>query len=399
MEITLDTDWGAKGAQLTGAQVQGFIKSMFRQLLNADNTLAQKDTLLQNDINQLGTKINGLQAQLNAITDGCLVAYHRKSDNWPCAVPFWEWPAIEESGEVADGVLVLIDGQAPILVAPTEEKLAWSKNIYDVDLKVGTDFELAYADFTGQTRTAALIAKRNELFGTTDLTASNYAALYCYNYDRSYQFNDIAAEKITTIGVLKNRWWLPSIAELVVIWKHKFAINVCLSVITGATLLTDGWYWSSTEATSSTVWRLNMKTGAIQGSNNKVAYLHQTRAITSFYNPSIFNGESDLENGVSIIDNRFIRYGDCAVFLADENAKPIAIKYPLTEEKIQAAIVNHKYTSSQIDLIRNNYQLAQAEGFDTELKTTYTQQYLTLQQWQSNALLISQGAIQRQVAP
>ncbi len=270
MDITLDTDWGAKGAQLTGGQVQVFIKQQFRELI-------AKDTTLQTNVDDLSTKLTEQEPQINAITDGCFVAYHRKSDNWPVAVPYWEWPEIEVSGEVADGVLVLIDGQAPILVAPTDKKLYWSKYNVDIDLKVGLNHELAYADFTGQTRTAALISKKADLFGTDEVESKEYAATWCYEYDRSYLHHDLIADKIVTIGILKNRWWLPSIAELVVIWKHKYAINLCLSVIKDAMPLLDAWYWSSTEATASTVWRLHMGTGAIQGNNNKISYLPNPR--------------------------------------------------------------------------------------------------------------------------
>ena len=31
-EITMETDWGARGAQLTGAQVQDFIKGQLKAL-------------------------------------------------------------------------------------------------------------------------------------------------------------------------------------------------------------------------------------------------------------------------------------------------------------------------------------------------------------------------------
>lgn len=386
MDITLDTDWGAKGAQLTGAQVQAFLKQQLRELIAKDKTL-------QNDITSLSNRLTIQESQVDAATDGCMVAYHRKSDNWPVAVPYWEWPEIEASGEVADGVLVLIDGQAPILVAPTDRKLFWSKYNFEVDIKVGLDHELAYADFTGQTRTAALLAKSADLFGTADTIAEEYAAAWCFNYDRSYKYHDLVSDKIVNIGVLRTKWWLPSIAELVVIWKHKYAINLCLSVIKDAMPLSDTWYWSSTEATASTVWRLHMGTGAIQGNNNKISYQHQTRAITSFYNPSIFNGDSDADNEVVIADSRFKRFGDCAVFIADENAKPIAIKYPLTEDKIQTAIINHRYTDGKISLITTNYQLSMAEGFDAELKAQYVKEYNSLQRFQTDALTISKGAL------
>lgn len=384
MEVTLDTDWGAKGAQLTGAQVQAFIKQQLRALIAKDNTF-------QGDLDKLSERLTIQESQVDAATDGCLVAYHRKSDNWPVAVPYWEWPEIEASGEVADGVLVLVDGQAPILVAPTDRKLLWAKYNYEVDIKVGMDHELAYADFTGQTRTAALMAKSPNLFGTADTIANDYAAAWCYNYDRSYKYHDTVLDKIVTIGVLKNKWWLPSIAELVIIWKHKYAINLCLSVIKDAMPLTDTWYWSSTEATASTVWRLHMGTGAIQGNNNKISYQHQTRAITSFYDPSIFNSDADADNEVEIADSRFKRFGDCAVFIADENAQPIAIKYPLTEDKIQLALINHRYTDNKISMITTNYQLSQVEGFDAKLKEQYALEYASLQRYQANALTISQG--------
>lgn len=37
--ITMDTDWGAKGAQLTGAEVQAFIKEQLKALMDADAAL------------------------------------------------------------------------------------------------------------------------------------------------------------------------------------------------------------------------------------------------------------------------------------------------------------------------------------------------------------------------
>ena len=37
-EITMETDWGAKGAQLTGAQVQAFIKEQLTALHEKDTS-------------------------------------------------------------------------------------------------------------------------------------------------------------------------------------------------------------------------------------------------------------------------------------------------------------------------------------------------------------------------
>lgn len=401
MAITLDTDWGAKGAQLTGAQVQAFIKGQFRELIAKDTAL---ETTINNNANistkadkNLNEKIDALKSLVDALNEGCFVAYHRKEDNWPVAVPYWEWPDLEDSGEVADGVLVLIDGQAPIVVAPTEKKLSWSKANYAVDTRVGTAYELAYADFTGQCRTASLMAKREKLFETESLTESEYAPSWCFNYDRSYEYNNSKTDKLTVVGITKNKWWLPSIGELLIIRKHKHAINRCLSVIKDATLIQDTWYWSSTEASATTVWRLHMGNGAIKGGNNKISYKHQTRAIASFYNPRIFNGEQDLENEITFADARITTYGDVAVFLENETAPPVAIKYPLTKEKIQSAIIAREYTTEDVARIQSNYLISQSESFDdAELKQQYSKEYTKLQKYQANAIKVSQGAFAKQ---
>lgn len=43
-EITMDTDWGARGAQLTGAQVQAFIKGELKKLQEKDDEIEKKVT-------------------------------------------------------------------------------------------------------------------------------------------------------------------------------------------------------------------------------------------------------------------------------------------------------------------------------------------------------------------
>ena len=271
--ITMDTDWGAKGAQLTGQQVQDFIKSQFRALI-------EKDTTLQNQINNLNTELGEANPQLLAATDGCFVTYHRKSDNWPLAVPYWKWAAFEAAGEVADGVLVLVDGQAPIIVAPTQAPttLTWSANAVGVDTSVGGDYNKAYVDYTGKTRTAAIMAKAVELFGEAEENWVNYAPGFCNAYSRQYDKGDG-----TMIGIGAGGWWLPSIAELLTIWKHKYAINLCLSVISGASQLTESWYWSSTELSATGAWYLGLNDGGLSRWGDKVQGSGYVRAVAAFH--------------------------------------------------------------------------------------------------------------------
>lgn len=271
-QITMDTDWGAKGAQLTGAQVQAFIKGQLQ-------SLHDKDTALQEQITGLNTNLGNANPQLRAATDGCFVTYHRKSNNFPLAVPYQSWPALEQAGEVADGVLVLIDGQAPIIVAPTQTNLKWSKNAIAVNADTGGDYTKAYVDYTGKTRTAAIMAKGVELFGENEEEWTQYAPAWCNAYDRSYNKGDEAG---TMIGIGAGKWWLPSIAELLTIWKHKYAINLCLSVISGASQLSESWYWSSTEFSATHAWGLYLNDGHL-GWYGKVQDSRYVRAVAAFH--------------------------------------------------------------------------------------------------------------------
>jgi hypothetical protein len=265
-EITMETDWGAKGAQLTGAQVQAFIKGQLTALHEKDSSLQEQ--------------INNSEPRLQAATDGCFVTYHRKSDNWPLAVPYWKWPALEQAGEKADGVLVLIDGQAPIIVSPTGTQLKWSKNAVAVNADTGSDYNKAYVDYTGKTRTAAIMAKGTELFGEDQSEWTNYAPAWCNAYDRSYDKGDDAH---TMVGIGAGKWWLPSIAELIIIWKHKYAINQCLSVISGASPLVESWHWSSTEYSASYAWYLYLDDGSLYHWYAKVSGSGYVRAVAAFH--------------------------------------------------------------------------------------------------------------------
>lgn len=270
--ITMETDWGAKGAQLTGGEVQKFIKDQLK-------SLHDKDATLQNQLDNLNSDLGDANPQLQAATDGCFVTYHRKSDNWPLAVPHWKWPAIERTGEVADGVLVLIDGQAPIIVSPTGTQLKWSKNAIAVNADTGGDYNKAYVDFSGKTRTAAIMAKGVELFGENEEEWTQFAPAWCNAYDRSYDKGDNAH---TMVGIVAGKWWLPSIAELLTIWKHKYAINLCLSVISGASPLVESWHWSSTETSAAHAWYLTLRDGDLNW-GSKVQNSAYVRAVAAFH--------------------------------------------------------------------------------------------------------------------
>ena len=71
------------------------------------------------------------------------------------------------------------------------------------------------------------------------------AAQWCYDYAED--------------GVKQGEAFLPSLAELEKLFANKAAINASLKAL-GVALL-EGWYWSSTEYSSSYAWSLFMGSG------------------------------------------------------------------------------------------------------------------------------------------
>ena len=111
------------------------------------------------------------------------------------------------------------------------------------------------------------------------MNGTQYAPAWCNAYDRSYDKGD---EAHTKIGIGAGQWWLPSIAELIIIWKHKYAINQCLSVISGASPLVESWHWSSTENSAANAWDLTLYAGLLHGWYTKVSNSNYVRAVAAF---------------------------------------------------------------------------------------------------------------------
>ena len=60
------------------------------------------------------------------------------------------------------------------------------------------------------------------------------------------------------------KWSLPAIGQLWLLYKYRKQINAALTTFFGSTqLLTDDWYWSSTEYDSSYAWLVNMYYGNV----------------------------------------------------------------------------------------------------------------------------------------
>ncbi|MDU3761105.1 MAG: hypothetical protein E7G33_15825 [Bacteroides sp.] len=182
---------------------------------------------------------------LNAMNDGVFIMFHRKSDDYPLAVKPDKWASYQNSGEIAEGVMV-VEGGKILVVAPTEATLYWSSAAVSAGGKTTTDRETALNDWTGKTSTAAQITH-------SECNTESYAPGFCASYERVNANGQ---------GLTAGKWWLPSLGELMMIYANMRKINYALSLINGATQLAETWYWSSTEYSATNAWGLYLTNGS-----------------------------------------------------------------------------------------------------------------------------------------
>lgn len=201
---------------------------------------------------------------LNAMNDGVFIMFHRKSDDYPLAVKPDKWASYQNSGEIAEGVMV-VEGGKILVVAPTEATLYWSSAAVSAGGKTTSDRETALNDWTGKTSTAAQITHN-------ECKTESYAPGFCASYERVNANGQ---------GLTAGKWWLPSLGELMMIYANMRKINYALSLINGATQLAETAYWSSTEYSAAYAWGLNLFDG---GANcgTKAAYQSRVRPVSAF---------------------------------------------------------------------------------------------------------------------
>ena len=203
---------------------------------------------------------------LNAMNDGVFIMLHRKSDDYPLVVKPDKWASYQNSGEIADGVMI-VEGGKILVVAPTEATLYWSSAAVSAGGKTTTDRETALNDWTGKASTAAQITH-------SECNTESYAPGFCASYERVNANGQ---------GLTAGKWWLPSLGELMMIYANMRKINYALSLINGATQLAETWYWSSTEYSATNAWTLNLYDG-YAGSFTKATNQLRVRPVSAFLN-------------------------------------------------------------------------------------------------------------------
>ena len=209
--------------------------------------------------------LNGMN--LNSINDGIFIMFHLKSDDYPRMVKPDIWPSYQNSGEIAEGVVV-VEGGKILVVAPTEADsagLLWSSAAVSAGGKTTTDRLVAFDDWSGKENTAAQITH-------AECNDPAYAPGFCAAYSRV---------NANGKGLTAGKWWLPSEGELMMIYANMRKINYALSFINGATPLGETWYWSSTECSASYAWVLYLYNG-LASNNTKATNKGRVRAVSAF---------------------------------------------------------------------------------------------------------------------
>ena len=201
---------------------------------------------------------------LNAMEDGVFIMFHRNSDNYPLIVKPHKWASYQSSGEIAEGVVV-VEGGHVLVVAPTETALCWSSAAVSGGGTTTADRLTAFNDWKGKENTAAQIKH-------VECSSESYAPGFCNAYSRV---------NANGKGLTAGRWWLPSEAELMMIYANMRKINYALSLINGATKLAETWYWSSTEYSATYAWNLYLYDGTANGST-KATRQPRVRPVSAF---------------------------------------------------------------------------------------------------------------------
>ena len=223
------------------------------------------------DLASLKTALLG-GLNLNGMMDGVFIMYHRKSDDFPLMVKPHKWTALQNAGEIADGVVV-VEGGKVLVVAPTEADSAgilWSSAAVSGGATTASDHVTAMHDWDGKANTASIISKSTSAAVTN---TSAYAPGFCNLYSRA---------NANGKGLLAGKWWLPSVGEMMMIYANMTKINYCLSLISGATQLVENWYWTSTERSAATAWNLTLSDGNLNIWFTKASYKGRVRPVSAF---------------------------------------------------------------------------------------------------------------------
>ncbi len=201
---------------------------------------------------------------LKSSYDGVFIMCHRNSDNYPVMYKPDKWTAQQNAGETALGVVV-VEGGRMLVVAPTEANLYWSSAEVAGGGTTTTNRLVAFDDWEGKANTTAQIEH-------DECSDEQYAPGFCAAYEKVNGAGN---------GLDAGKWWLPSMGEMMCIFANMRKINYALSLITGATQLAETFYWTSSECSATSAWRLTLG-GGYAGITTKATNQFRVRPVSAF---------------------------------------------------------------------------------------------------------------------
>ena len=165
---------------------------------------------------------------------------------------------------IAVGVWIQEGGKLIVVAKDQQASIKWAtSNVSGGTTAKGR--EVAIADMDGRANTSTTI---------TTLGDNAHAAKFCHEY---YPSNVDAANALLGAG----RWWLPSAGELWMIWSHFLEVNRILAQIGGTALKRSQWYWSSTEGSATSAWKMSFGNGHFYSSPKMGE--DSVRPVSAFY--------------------------------------------------------------------------------------------------------------------
>ena len=206
-----------------------------------------------------------------------------------------------EAGKLPDGISpigIIFDTENQLAVALTDvnssgavgsTRMYWSNNYYDITSLTNCQYSdgdtaVDSCGVDGRANTTAILNCGSSCGGTPAATACN-----------SYNPSGCAADFCK-----KTQWFLPSMRDLAKIYANKSVINASLSLLNswGAEILTENYYWSSTEYSGDSAWTFSMGNGD--------RYWNTRYNGNGYVRPVIYYGEPKTE--ICVYENQCSGY-------------------------------------------------------------------------------------------
>ena len=226
-KLTMADDWGAPGAQATGAQVQLFLKEQISELRTMatsgaealENIAAEIESLSDSNTGDhalLKEQIEALQRQVRLMQGEAKIAYLDTVSAQLGVCSADDWTHIDSSALVPIGILVPVDGHDPLLMwYVTPNDIAWTvgKNPKfhgnPANIISESDYPKLFLDFSGAKRTAEIAVSDT----AGDTCVSTIAG--------DFSVPDLSGQDLGS-------WFVPSTGEMYAIGKCIESVNRCL---------------------------------------------------------------------------------------------------------------------------------------------------------------------------